>query len=177
MKYLKSLFLKLKAKKTLKTYQQPLLVTIITLVVINFFILVIASIIALLIDNNLYNKEIFNGRYMEAFVTSVKWMISPNTIMSYKSHENLELLILAVIVVVIELVLFSGAIIAMVTTSLRNFIDKKSKAKGKILVNNHFVILNWNSKVPDMIYNLMLKGYKESIVILSNQNKKLHRKS
>ena len=29
------------------------------------------------------------------------------------------------------MVLFSGAIIAMVTTSLRNYIDKKSKARGK----------------------------------------------
>ena len=171
MKRLKSLLLKLKAKKTLKTYQKPLLVTIITLLVINFIILLVGSIIAYIIDNNLYDKELFNGKYLEAFVTSIKWMISPNTIMNYKTHENLEILILAVVIVVIEMVLFSGAIVAMVTTSLRNFIDKKSKAKGKILVSNHFVILNWNSKVPDMIYNLMLKGYKDSIIILSNQNK------
>ena len=171
MKRLKSLLLKLKAKKTLKTYQKPLLVTIITLLVINFIILFVGSIIAYIIDNNLYDKELFNGKYLEAFVTSIKWMISPNTIMNYKTHENLEILILAVVIVVIEMVLFSGAIVAMVTTSLRNFIDKKSKAKGKILVSNHFVILNWNSKVPDMIYNLMLKGYKDSIIILSNQNK------
>ena len=171
MKRLKSLFLKIKAKKTLKTYQRPLLVTIITLLVINFLILIIGSVIALIIDNNLYNQEVFNGKYLEAFVTSIKWMISPNTIMNYKTHENLELLVLAAIVVVVEMVLFSGAIVAMVTTSLRNFIDKKSKAKGKILVDNHFVILNWNSKVPDMIYNLMLKGYKDNIIILSNQNK------
>ena len=171
MKHLKSLFLKIKDKKTLKTYQRPLLVTIITLVIINFIILLVGALIALIIDNNLYNSSVFNGKYLEAFVTSIKWMISPNTIMNYKTHENLELLVLAAIVVVVEMVLFSGAIVAMVTTSLRNFIDKKSKAKGKILVDNHFVILNWNSKVPDMIYNLMLKGFKDNIIILSNQNK------
>ncbi len=171
MKHLKSLLLKIKAKKTLKTYQSPLLVTIVTLLVINFIILIIGSVIALIIDNNLYNQANFNGKYLEAFVTSIKWMISPNTIMNYKTHENLELLVLAAVIVVVEMVLFSGAIVAMVTTSLRNFIDKKSKAKGKILVDNHFVILNWNSKVPDMIYNLMLKGFKDNIIILSNQNK------
>lgn len=142
MKYLKSLLLKIKAKKTLKTYQRPLLVTIITLIIINFIILLVGALIALIIDNNLYNSSVFNGKYLEAFVTSIKWMISPNTIMNYKTHENLELLVLAAIVVVVEMVLFSGAIVAMVTTSLRNFIDKKSKAKGKILVDNHFVILN-----------------------------------
>ena len=46
MKFLKSIFLKLKAKKTLKTYQKPLLVTLLTLLLINFIILAIAAIIA-----------------------------------------------------------------------------------------------------------------------------------
>ncbi len=171
MKFFKSLFLKIKAKKTLKTYQNPLMITIITLLVINLFVLLIGSLIGLLLDNNYYDGEFFNGNYFEAFVASIKWMIAPNTIISYNVHSHLAILVLAVIIVTIEMVLFSGAIIAMVTTSLRNYIDKKSKARGKIIVNNHFVILNWNSKVPDIIYNLMLKGYKDNIVILSNQNK------
>ena len=171
MKFLKSLFLKIKAKKTLKTYQNPLIVTIITLLIINLIVLLTGSLIGLILDNNYYNQEFFNGNYFEAFVASIKWMIAPNTIISYNVHNHLGILVLAVIIVTIEMVLFSGAIIAMVTTSLRNYIDKKSKARGKIIVNNHFVILNWNSKVPDIIYNLMLKEYKDNIVILSNQNK------
>ena len=171
MKFLKSLLLKIKAKKTLKTYQSPLIVTIITLLVINLLILVVASLIAFIVDTNKYDKYFFNGNYFEALVTSIKWMIAPNTITSYNVHEYLTMLILAVVIITIEMVLFSGAIIAMVTTSLRNYIDKKSKARGKILVSDHFVILNWNSKVPDIILNLMLKGYKKNIVILSNQNK------
>ena len=171
MKFLKSLFLKLKAKKTLKTYQNPLIVTIITLVIINFLILMIGAFIGYIIDSKYYNNEFFDGRYIGALVTSVKWMIAPNTIISYDVHEHLAMLVLAAVVVVIEMVLFSGAIIAMVTTSLRKYIDKKSQAKGKILVSNHFVILNWNSKVPDIILNLMLKDYKNNIVILSNQSK------
>ena len=171
MKFLKSLFLKLKAKKTLKTYQNPLIVTIITLVLINFLILMIGAFIGYIIDSKYYNNEFFDGRYIGALVTSVKWMIAPNTIISYDVHEHLAMLVLAAVVVVIEMVLFSGAIIAMVTTSLRKYIDKKSQAKGKILVSNHFVILNWNSKVPDIILNLMLKDYKNNIVILSNQSK------
>ena len=77
----------------------------------------------------------------------------------------------AIIIVIIGMILFSGMIIATVTTALRAFIDKKSRAKGKIIVNNHFVILNWSSKVPEMIYNLMLKGFKNNIVILSDKTK------
>ena len=51
MKFLKSLFLKFKAKKTLKTYQQPLVVTLSTLLLINLIVLFIGAGIALAVDS------------------------------------------------------------------------------------------------------------------------------
>ena len=87
MKFLKSIFLKLKAKKTLKTYQKPLLVTLLTLLLINFIILAIAAIIAFAIDNNNYNGALFGSNFAAAFVTAVKWMIAPNSILSYDTDK------------------------------------------------------------------------------------------
>ena len=171
MKKLKSFFLKLKAKKTLRTYQQPLLITIVTLLLINLAVLCIGSVIALGLDAAYYENTIFNHSFLSAFITNARWMISPNSLTNLDVDKYRLLMLLAIIIVILGMVLFSGAIIATVTTALRTFIDKKSKAKGKIMVNNHFVILNWNSKVPEMIYNLMLKGFKKNIVILSDQNK------
>ena len=171
MKFLKSLFLKLKAKKTLKTYQRPLLITLLTLLLINLAVLCAGAGIAMVIDNHYYNNEFFQGSFLSAFITNARWMISPNSLTLLDVHENRMLMMLAVIIVIVGMVLFSGAIIATVTTALRAFIEKKSKAKGRIIVNNHFVILNWSSKVPEMIYNLMLKGFKHNIVILSDKSK------
>ena len=171
MKKIKSFFLKLKAKKTLKTYQSPLAVTLLTLLLINIAVLLIGAGIGLAIDAHYYDNAQFEGSFLSSFITNVTWMISPNTLTKLSVHDNRMMLVLAIVVVIIGMVLFSGAIIATVTTALRTFIDKKSRAKGKIIVNNHFVILNWNSKVPEMIYNLMLKGFKKNIVILSDRNK------
>jgi len=171
MKKLKSLFLKLKAKKTLRTYQKPLLITLVTLLLINIAVLVIGSVLALILDAQYYECKFFDKSFLSAFITNARWMISPNSLTLLDVGDNRMMMVLAIIVVILGMVLFSGAIIATVTTALRTFIDKKSKAKGKIMVNNHFVILNWNSKVPEMIYNLMLKGFKKNIVILSDRNK------
>ena len=171
MKKLKSLFLKFKAKKTLRTYQKPLAVTLLTLLLINIAVLCIGSVIALILDVQYYGSQFFEGRFLYAFITNATWMISPNTLTKLEVGSNKLMMVLAIIIVILGMILFSGAIIATVTTALRTFIDKKSKAKGKIIVNNHFVILNWNSKVPEMIYNLMLKGFKKNIVILSDRNK------
>ena len=174
MKRLKSFFLKMKAKKTLKTYQQPLVVTLATLLLINIVVLLIGAGIALAVDSKYYKGRFFGweaDRYFLALVTNVKWLITPNSLTQLTVENDKMMMIPAIIIVIIGMILFSGMIIATVTTALRTFIEKKSRAKGKIIVTDHFVILNWSSKVPEMIYNLMLKGFKHNIVILSDKNK------
>ena len=174
MKRLKSLFLKIKAKRTLRTYQQPLVVTIATLLLINIVVLFIGAAIALSVDEHYYGGEFFGwdtDRYFIALIANVKWLVTPNSLAQLSERTEKMMMIPAITIVIIGMILFSGAIIATVTTALRTFIDKKSRAKGKIIVNNHFVILNWSSKVPEMIYNLMLKGFKHNIVILSDKDK------
>ena len=134
MKKLKSLFLKFKAKKTLRTYQKPLAVTLLTLLLINIAVLCIGSVIALVLDVQYYGNEFFEGRFLYAFITNATWMISPNTLTKLEVGSNKLMMVLAIIIVILGMILFSGAIIATVTTALRTFIDKKSKAKGKIIV-------------------------------------------
>ena len=137
MKKLKSLLIKIKAKATLATYQKPLFVTILTLLFINLLVLVISSIIAVSLDG-----EFFNHNFFSAFATSCKWMLSPNSITQLDPTTQINLMLLAAVVIAIEMILFSGAIVATLTTALKTFVDKKSQAKGKINIENHFVILN-----------------------------------
>ena len=175
MKKLKSLLAKIKAKATLTTYQKPFFVTIMTLLLINLFVLVIASVLGLILDKYTEFNN-FNGNFFSAFGTTLTWMISPNSINTLIGKtesiaDNIQVIILAVLVIATEMILFSGAIIATLTAAIKGFIDKKSQAKGKIVLDNHFVILNWNTKVPDMIYNLLCKKYKGSVLILSNKDK------
>ena len=171
MKHIKSFFSKLKAKMTLKTYQTPLGVTLLMLLGVNVIVICIGACIGLWIDASVYDNAFFEGSFVEAFIGSVKWMISPNSLTTLSVKEHWKMMILAIAIVIVGMVLFSGAIIATVTTALRTFIDIKSRAKGKILLSDHFVILNWNAKVPEMIFNLMRKETQQSIVILSLQNK------
>lgn len=170
MKKIKSLFRKIKSQKTIKTYQQPLLITILTLLLINLLLIITAAIVGVNID-----PEYFDHDFLKALVHFFSCMLSANTVTKLMEVEivsaHFNIVILSIVVIAVEMILFSGAIIATLTAAIRNYIDKKSKAKGKIDLNGHFVILNWNSKVPDVIYNLMLKNYKGSVIILSNKSK------
>ncbi len=167
-KFFKSILIKIKAQTTLKTYQKPLLITILRLLLINVIVLFIAAIVALNLDSE---GVYFDGNFFEAFTTALKWMVSVNSINQYNVKEDLKIMILAIFVTLTGMVLFSGVIIATITTAVKAYIDKKSMAKGKIIVENHFVILNYNNKVPDIVYNLICKDFKNNILILSNYSK------
>lgn len=170
MKKIKSLITKIKSGLTLKTYQKPLMVTISMLLALNVIVVVGGAIVGLLIDNDAGGKY-FSGSFIKALSSALMWMITPNSITKYDLSEDFLMMIVAAIVIAIEMVLFSGSIVATLTTAVKSFIDEKSKASGAIMVENHFVILNWNSKVPEMVYNLLLKDYKSNIVILSGKSK------
>ena len=139
MKKIKSLLAKIKAKATLTTYQKPFFVTILTLLLINLFVLIVAAILGLILDN--YTEfDNFSGNFFSAFGSALTWMISPNSINTLISKtdsiaDNIQVIILAVLVIATEMILFSGAIIATLTAAIKGFIDKKSQAKGKIVLH------------------------------------------
>ncbi len=168
MKKIKSIFLKIKAKQTLKTYQKPLITTIVTLLILNLIIIFAASIIAYNID-----PGYFNNKYLNSIVHFLSCMLTANTITKLMDQiaDHIHIVFISIVVIATELVLFSGAVIATLTAAIRSYIDKKSNARGKLELENHFVILNWNSKVPDIIYNLMEKDFRNNVIIVSEKNK------
>ena len=131
---------------SIKTYKRPQFFIILMMLMFNVVILLIAAAIALTIDNTFisYIDALMNG--------SVKWMLTPNAILTI---ENPQTLALAVAVLVIGMVLFSGVIIALTTNGIKDFIANKKSSAGKVYIENHIVILNWNSKVPELVSDLL----------------------
>ncbi len=130
----------------IKTYKRPLAYIIVLMVLLNIVILAIAAVIALGIDDTYSNffDAFFNG--------SLKWMLSPNAILTI---TNPRLLALAVVILIIGLILFSGTIIALTTNAIKDYFQTKKENAGKIDLDDHIVILNWNSKVPELVADLI----------------------
>lgn len=130
----------------IKTYKRPLLFVIVGMVFVNLAILAAAALIALSIDDTYVSffDAFFNG--------SLKWMLSPNAILSI---TNPRMLALAVTILIIGLILFSGTIIALTTNAIKDYFQAKKENSGKIDLDDHIVILNWNSKVPELVSDLL----------------------
>ena len=126
MKKIKSIITKMRTRATIRTYQKPLLTTIVTLLLINFAVLFIAAGIAVSVDTG---GSQFGGNYLRALGESFKWMLTPNSINNL-TGADIKVLVLAAVVIAIEMVLFSGAIIATLTAArdaVRQINSKNSK--------------------------------------------------
>ena len=165
---LKDKIFKARSKLSIKTYKRPQLFIILMMIFINIFILFIAAIIALSIDSS------FNNIF-DAFTNgSLKWMLTPNAILNI---ENPRLMILAVFVLVIGMVLFTGTIIALTTNAIKDYFNKKRSGSGKLILEKQIVILNWNNKVPELVADLIhLEEEEVSVVILADIKKELAEK-
>ena len=124
--------------------------------------------IALVIDDDFTNllDALANG--------SLKWMLTPNAILLI---ENPNTLILAVIVLIIGMVLFTGTIIALTTNAIKDYFQNKKSGSGKLLLDHQIVILNWNHKVPDLVADLIHLDEEDiHIVILADIDKDIAEK-
>lgn len=160
---LKARLLKARSLISIRTYKRPMLFVIAMMVLLNLVILSIAAVIALFIDDS------FDG-FIDAFANgSLKWMLTPNAILSI---TNPKTLILAVVVLVIGLILFSGTIIALTTNAIKEYFQKKKSGSGKIILSKHIVVLNWNNKVPELVADLLhVAGREVTVMILAEIDK------
>jgi len=145
---------------TVTMSQRPVVMTVMLLVALNLLVLVGAAVAAILLAPDEFDN------FFHAFVDVVSFLIIPAFAADV---ENMALLIIANIVVVVGLVLFTGTIIAIVTTMLREFIFNKGKAKGKLNLNDHVVILRYNVEVPAILIDLMNSCREKTVLILSDK--------
>ncbi|MDY0075269.1 MAG: hypothetical protein WC992_05605 [Acholeplasmataceae bacterium] len=163
MRSLKKVIQRTKSYINIKTYKRPLVYVIILMVLLNLLILVIAAFIALTIDDSFdhFFDAFFNG--------SLKWMLTPNAILTI---TNPKLLALSVAILIIGLILFSGTIIALTTNAIKDYFQSKKDNAGKIDLDEHIVIINWNSKVPELVADLLYLDMKSlTIMIVSMLDK------
>lgn len=160
---IKDKLLKARSKLSIKTYKRPQLFIIMLMLVVNILILIIAALIAMAIDDS------FVG-FIDAFANgSLKWMLTPNAILLI---DNPKTLILAVFVLVIGMILFTGTIIALTTNAIKDYFQKKQSGSGKLILDRQIVILNWNNKVPELVADLIHLDQEDiSIVILAEIEK------
>ena len=81
------------------------------------------------------------------------------------------MLIVHVIVIIIQMLFFSGALIGFVSAILDSIFDNVENSRKKLHLSNHYVLLNWSDLGPNLVYDLSFKNGHKTVVILSNHDR------
>lgn len=139
-------------------YSHPRIAIALTLVFINLAVIGVFTGALSLITKNPFFDEL---AYIFTFTMS-----SDGVYDFVNSQDDVKCFILKMVLALIQMVIFSGALIGFTTDVLQSAIDTRLNNVGKISLKDHYVFLNWSSVGPRLIYDLSyLEGHKNVIVL------------
>ena len=87
------------------------------------------------------------------------------------NEAPISVIILKVILSILQMITFTGALIGLATSILQSMFDHRIHNVGKIKIKHHYVILEWSAVGPNLVRELSFIRGNKTIVILSNKNR------
>lgn len=79
---------------------------------------------------------------------------------------GVALVIVCLIVIVLGMILFTGAVIGYLTNYISGYIENANTGSHKLVLSNHTVILNWNSRASEIVNDLLYCDGMQYVVVL-----------
>ncbi len=79
--------------------------------------------------------------------------------------------VFCLIVVLVGMISFTGALIGYATNYISQFIEHSNSGKRKLKLSDHFIILNWNNRAVEIINDMLFSDEKQNIVVLVQSGK------
>ncbi len=141
----------------------PRIAIALTLTAVNLLVIFLFTAIISLVSGNPFFNEL-------AYIFTYT-MCSDGIYDFVNSQEDLICFIIKIVLTVIQMIIFSGALIGFTTDVLQSTIDKRLNNLGKIKLSDHYVFLNWSSIGAHLIYDLSFLDGEKNIVILSEEDR------
>ncbi|MCQ2772857.1 MAG: hypothetical protein MJ238_06285, partial [Bacilli bacterium] len=151
----------------------PYLVIFIGLIIYNLVLIALAA----WLMTFLMSKEIVDGAPLieysfSSYLKNLEYctVFTMNTGGIYDNAPN-SVVIMKIILSVIQMITFTGALVGLATSMLQGVFEKRAKNYGKLNLKNHYVILNWSEAGANLVRELSFKNERMVVVVLSNQSR------
>lgn len=153
-----------KANKLLLLWNShPRLAILLALIIINIIVIFIfTTILSIVSGNNFFSELAYIFTYT---------MCSDGIYDFVNSQEDIACFVIKILLTIIQMIIFSGALIGFSTDILQSTIDKNINNLGKINIKGHYVFLNWSTIGPQMIYDLSFLEGEKNVVILTEKER------
>ncbi len=87
-------------------------------------------------------------------------------------ESGIAIAVVCLVIVLIGMVSFTGAVIGYVTNYISNFIENSNSGMRRLRISYHLVILNWNTRASEIINDLLYCRKRQKVVVLVGGRKK-----
>ncbi|WP_034451211.1 hypothetical protein [Butyrivibrio sp. AE2032] len=85
--------------------------------------------------------------------------------------QNAIIAITCIIIVIIGMISFTGAVIGYMSNYISSFIEDSNAGNHRLQISDHFVILNWNSRALEIVNDMLYSGSCKRVVVLVSSGK------
>ena len=144
-------------------YSHPRMAIALSLIAVNLVVIFLFTTILSLVSGKPFFDEL-------AYIFT--YTMSSDGVYDFVNEvDDLVCFIIKIVLALVQMIIFSGALIGFTTDILQSTIDKRLNNLGKISLANHYLILNWSSIGAHLVYDLSFLDGKKNIVILTEEDR------
>ncbi len=156
---------KLRERFSVLLSKRPGRVVLLVILLLNIaFIFVSAAVIKALSLTGTENMGFWRAVYYT--VTMILDAGCIDYVVSDIGSAGVALVIVCLIVIVLGMILFTGAVIGYLTNYISGYIENANTGSHRLILSGHTVILNWNSRASEIVNDLLYADGKQTVVVL-----------
>ena len=86
-------------------------------------------------------------------------------------NAGIAAVIICLCIILVGMISFTGAVIGYITNYISDFIGNANAGSRKLVLSNHTVILNWNTRASEIVNDLLYCETKQKVVVLVGSRK------
>lgn len=154
-------------------YSHPYFVIFNLLIIYNLILIAAAALVMTYLMNGVVKDGIpLMDISWSSYLKNLEYcaVFTMNTGGIYDQAPN-SVVIMKIILSIIQMITFTGALIGLATSILQAMFDKRIHNIGKIKIKHHYVILEWSAVGANLVRELSFMKGNKTIVILSSKNR------
>jgi len=164
------MFKKIRERLNLYIAKKPSGFILAAIIVINILLILISA----LVISAFSLKGTENMGFWEAAYYTVAMILDAGCIENVVSDigaVGVGVTIFCIVVIILGMILFTGATIGYVTNFISNFIENANGGNRKLVISGHTIIINWNSRASEIVNDMLYCKKAQKIIVLVNDNK------
>ncbi|MBO4252028.1 MAG: hypothetical protein J5911_05160 [Clostridia bacterium] len=159
------MFRKIREKFSVLLSRSPGKLVVFTILLINILFILLSA----LIITSLSLSGTKDMGFIEALFYTITMILDAGCIQFVVEDigiAGVALVIACLLIIVIGMILFTGAVIGYITNYISDFIQHANGGSHKLFMNDHTVIINWNSRASEIVNDTLFKSGKQKLVVL-----------